>query len=139
MSRWVELYATSPSGKTLFVCRFCGRISPTPDKVCISLPSVVAYKLALPCETLEEIEACVREATDSVPLDERENKTNYVITLTSPRSASIEWTNGRGKAKRSHVTINSLVIDDMCTRVREFIAERTSRAEEPSELKRRHL
>lgn len=32
--RWVMLVATSPSGKTLFSCRCCGRVSPTPDKGC---------------------------------------------------------------------------------------------------------
>lgn len=33
-NRWVRLRATSPSGKTLFACRCCGRKSPTPDKGC---------------------------------------------------------------------------------------------------------
>jgi hypothetical protein len=33
-SRWVVIAATSPSGKTLFVCQCCGRIAPTPDKAC---------------------------------------------------------------------------------------------------------
>jgi hypothetical protein len=32
--RWVKLNCTSPSGKTLFVCRYCGRVSATPDKSC---------------------------------------------------------------------------------------------------------
>jgi len=32
--RWIEISNTSPSGKTLFVCRSCGRQSPAPDKVC---------------------------------------------------------------------------------------------------------
>lgn len=32
--RWVTLRRTSNSGKTLFVCTVCGRVSPTPDKEC---------------------------------------------------------------------------------------------------------
>lgn len=32
--RWLVLKTTSPSGKTLFCCRVCGRTSPTPDKSC---------------------------------------------------------------------------------------------------------
>ncbi len=35
--RWVTLRATSRSGKTLFCCLDCGRISPTPDKWCEGL------------------------------------------------------------------------------------------------------
>jgi hypothetical protein len=31
---WVRINRTSPSGKTLFVCTSCGRVSPTPDKTC---------------------------------------------------------------------------------------------------------
>lgn len=34
MSRWEMLSKTTSSGKTLFRCRSCGRISPTPDKRC---------------------------------------------------------------------------------------------------------
>jgi len=33
-SRWQKIVATSPSGKTTFVCMCCGRNSPTPDKIC---------------------------------------------------------------------------------------------------------
>lgn len=33
-SRWTVLTKTSPSGKTMFCCSFCGRESVTPDKVC---------------------------------------------------------------------------------------------------------
>lgn len=33
-TRWVRLVATSPSGKTLYVCTVCGRLSSTPDKAC---------------------------------------------------------------------------------------------------------
>lgn len=35
--RWAMLKATSPSGKTLFVCLCCGRVSPTPDIWCKTL------------------------------------------------------------------------------------------------------
>lgn len=34
VSRWVTLEKTSPSGKTMFVCTVCGRMSVTPDKSC---------------------------------------------------------------------------------------------------------
>lgn len=33
-ARWTILDETSPSGKTLFVCKVCGRVSVTPDKNC---------------------------------------------------------------------------------------------------------
>jgi hypothetical protein len=59
VSRWVELYATTPSGKTLFVCRMCGRTSPAPDRGCPALPSTVSWKLSLACDLLEEIEAAL--------------------------------------------------------------------------------
>lgn len=32
--RWEVLEETSPSGRTLFRCGVCGRVSPTPDKRC---------------------------------------------------------------------------------------------------------
>jgi len=32
--KWLEIVRRSPSGKTLFVCTYCGRVSPTPDKTC---------------------------------------------------------------------------------------------------------
>lgn len=34
LSRWAILKETTPSGKQLFLCRVCGRKSPTPDKMC---------------------------------------------------------------------------------------------------------
>jgi len=51
-SRWRALEATSPSGKTLFVCLCCGRISPTPDKRCPEPAWVVVNGLPeqLKCE-----------------------------------------------------------------------------------------
>ncbi len=132
MSRWVELYATSPSGKTLFVCRFCGRISPCPDKDCATPPSVVAYKQALPCIVLEEIALIVSEAVVEVPEEDRKNKTHYTITLTSPTTADISWLGARGYIKRSHFTIHSEKIDELIERVK-------ATPDEPSELERKHL
>lgn len=38
MSRWVRLLATTPSGKTQFMCRYCGRKSLYTDKECKDLP-----------------------------------------------------------------------------------------------------
>lgn len=35
-TKWIQLKRTSPSGKTLFACRYCGLNSPTPDKSCAS-------------------------------------------------------------------------------------------------------
>lgn len=31
---WMQLARTSPSGKVLYACTSCGRVSPTPDKHC---------------------------------------------------------------------------------------------------------
>ncbi len=33
-NRWIEISQTSPSGKMMFSCRSCGRVSVTPDKDC---------------------------------------------------------------------------------------------------------
>lgn len=66
MSRWVELYATSPSGKALFVCRMCGRTSPVPDVTCATPPEVY-QKLPLPCELLEELEGALNEEQGNLP------------------------------------------------------------------------
>lgn len=41
--RWTQLRATSPSGKTLFSCGNCGRVSPAPDDRC----PVPEYQLTL--------------------------------------------------------------------------------------------
>jgi hypothetical protein len=139
MSRWVELYATSPSGKTLFVCRFCGRTSPCPDKDCATPPSVVAYKPALPCIVLEEIELIVSEAVVEVPKEDRKNKTHYTITLTSPTTAEISWLGGRGYTKRSHFTIKSEKIYELTETMKADLVERISKADESTELERKHL
>lgn len=53
MSRWISLIATSPSGKTLFVCRMCGRTSPVPDKECREVP-YTAHGISASCAVLEE-------------------------------------------------------------------------------------
>lgn len=34
VSNWAVMDETSPSGKVLFKCVICGRISTTPDKMC---------------------------------------------------------------------------------------------------------
>lgn len=36
MDRWREIRGTSPSGKALFCCCICGRVSPVPIKVCVT-------------------------------------------------------------------------------------------------------
>jgi hypothetical protein len=131
-NRWVELYATSPSGKTLFVCRFCGRISPTPDKACATPPTVVAYKLTLPCELLEEIEACVRESAEAVPDKDRQNKSGITITLDSPMNATVHWQNSRRVDKRTSVSIKSPKLLALIDRMQPG-------NEELSELERKHL
>ena len=66
MSRWIELYATSPSGKTLFVCRMCGTISPIPTKTCSERPNVY-QRSALECSLLEEIEGALNEEEGKSP------------------------------------------------------------------------
>ena len=60
MTRWVELYATTPSGKTQFVCRICGRKSVAPDRSCPEPPDVY-QKMTLPCELIEEMEGALAE------------------------------------------------------------------------------
>jgi hypothetical protein len=49
--RWAEITATSPSGKTLFVCRSCGRTSPTPDRNCADYARVNTgqFNYKIPC------------------------------------------------------------------------------------------
>ncbi len=64
MSRWVVLYATTPSGKTLFVCRICGRKSPTPDRSCPAPPEVY-QKMPLSCELIYEVEAALEAEKDN--------------------------------------------------------------------------
>lgn len=61
-SRWIELYATSPSGKTMFVCRMCGDKTPTPTARCPSPPEVTG-KMQLDCQLLEEIQGALADET----------------------------------------------------------------------------
>lgn len=62
--RWRPLVATSPSGKTLFSCRYCGRVSPLPDKQCPDFPFRPEYMggPADACHVLEERE--LKKAAD---------------------------------------------------------------------------
>lgn len=53
MDRWVELKATSPSGKALFVCRFCGSKTPAPVKECAAPPEVEGVPYSKTCAELE--------------------------------------------------------------------------------------
>jgi len=54
VARWVKILSTSPSGKTQFICKFCGRTTPLPDKVCPSLPYQPAHFPQTPsCSELE--------------------------------------------------------------------------------------
>lgn len=55
MSRWIELRKTSPSGKTTFMCRMCGRQTTTPDKMCVEPPSVNGAPAPASCMLLEEM------------------------------------------------------------------------------------
>lgn len=98
MSRWIPLYATSPSGKTLFVCLMCGRISPTPDKVCAVPPVTPAWKMSASCAVLEEIE----EATGG-----RDNSINerIMVSVLSDGSAVAQWKSSDKKPNRAAVEI----------------------------------
>jgi len=84
MSRWIELYTTTPSGKTQFVCQFCGRISPLPDKKCPQPPEVGPHKMALSCELLEE----VAMALEKKPL---KLSTLYVSYNETTGEGSVSW------------------------------------------------
>ena len=66
-SRWIEIYATTPSGKTLFVCKICGRKSPTPDKKCLELPTVSQWKPQFSCQMLEEMESALIDIGEKEP------------------------------------------------------------------------
>ena len=39
-SRWIELLATTNSGKVQFVCRYCGSVTPAPTKDCKEPPKL---------------------------------------------------------------------------------------------------
>jgi hypothetical protein len=100
MSRWLELYATSPSGKTLFVCRMCGRISPTPDRECSALPQVCRDKFALSCMLLEEIENALEAVGEAhVP------RTTRMWLSKIGNHVSVQWESSPGNMKRTQVII----------------------------------
>lgn len=84
-SRWVELYATSPSGKTLFVCRMCGRISPTPDRNCPEPPATVQWKGGASCAVLEEMESAIEQ------LPEDRQITRKVRLMLSSDGKFLSW------------------------------------------------
>ena len=99
MSRWVPLVATSPSGKTLFVCRMCGRMSPTPDKECKD-PPFVAHGSQGSCMLLEEVFAAVDIMVDGTP-----HATYYI---SGSRHVQVCWVDASGA--RHNVWIE--VLDD---------------------------
>lgn len=60
-SRWQRIVATSPSGKTQWVCGVCGRVSLTPDKHCPKL---------LRCKDPDCVIACAQVArAGGLPVD----------------------------------------------------------------------
>lgn len=55
--RWIQIFKTSPSGKTLFVCRGCGRVTPAPGP-CSEKPELPDWHRyhGLSCEEIERKE-----------------------------------------------------------------------------------
>lgn len=55
--RWIQLVKTSPSGKTLFVCSACGRVTPGPN-ACKDKPELPEWHKyhGLTCMEIEERE-----------------------------------------------------------------------------------
>ena len=100
MSRWIELYCTSPSGKTLFVCKFCGRISPLYDKECPALPITPSWKPAFPCAVLEEIEAAL------VDVGEQHVRLDAVLQIViDENEGRVRWTSSSGDVKRAKLDV----------------------------------
>lgn len=54
--RWIKLYATTPSGKTTFCCKYCGSVTPTPGKDCHRPPQMHGVPAPNTCRELEELE-----------------------------------------------------------------------------------
>ena len=56
--RWIALVRTSPSGKTLFVCKYCGVVSPAPS-TCRESPTTPDWHAyhGLTCEEIEDRES----------------------------------------------------------------------------------
>lgn len=72
-SRWLEIAATSPSGRSLFVCIVCGRVSQTADWKCKTVPTFSTGGTAehpyegMSCEQVEELET--NEIVQEVPFN----------------------------------------------------------------------
>lgn len=103
MSRWVPLYATTNSGKTLFVCIMCGRVSPTPDKTCPVMPVVPSWKMATTCAVLEEVEDAAFTAGERhVRLKER-----IMVGVAADGTAVAQWQSESGNCHRAEVDIRT--------------------------------
>jgi hypothetical protein len=61
-SRWLLLNITTPSGKMLFVCRFCGHLTPAPSS-CPDRSSNDGFKylFGLKCEEFEKVVVDIRK------------------------------------------------------------------------------
>jgi len=99
MSRWTPLYATSPSGKTLFVCRMCGRITPLPDKECSVLPVVSDGKAAMTCSLLEEIEESLIEVGE---IPKQEGIELWIHWDEENRKGVVQWGKYPGRGGMMH-------------------------------------
>ena len=91
MSRWIELYTTTNSGKTLFVCQMCGRITALPGRTCPQPPDVGPHKLALSCALLEEVAMALEKKTQKLT-------TLYVSYDPRTGSGSVSWDIGAAQA-----------------------------------------
>lgn len=55
MTRWIKLGVTTPSGKALFVCRYCGTVTPSPTRTCRWAPDSTRVRIgAAGCDELEK-------------------------------------------------------------------------------------
>lgn len=112
-SRWIKLYATSPSGKTLFVCKYCGRQSPTPDRVC-QIPPFAAHAPSMPCAILEETEAVLQMVAEETKLEELHRHAVYQIDLHAPNEATVVWQADDGNMRRK-------VLNVECPQIKELL------------------
>ena len=100
MSRWLELYCTSPSGKTMFVCRMCGLVTPVPTAECPSPPQVCSDKLAMSCAMLEEIESALVDVGEAhVPLGSK------LWLFKQGDKTMVSWESSPGNVKRTEVKV----------------------------------
>ena len=63
-SRWILLSVTSPSGKMLFVCRFCGHTTPLPSHSCPPIEDngeTVRHMYGLKCDEFEKLIIDIRK------------------------------------------------------------------------------